>query len=87
MAAVLSRQAQRMLADLGFERIEQDEITIDQVTILLSRRAIDHLNCQAIALADQFPLTRADEIKRLKARVNELLAHSSGNEDQGSYET
>jgi hypothetical protein len=83
MTAKLSRQAQRMLADLGFERIENDDITIGPVTILLSRRAIDHLNCQAIELAGQFPLrAQSAEIWRLKAKVKELRENTSGYADQ-----
>jgi hypothetical protein len=83
MTAKLSRQAQRMLSDIGFESIENDDITIGPVKILLSRRAIDQLNCQAIELAGQFPLrTQPAEVKRLQAKVKELRENTSGYDDQ-----
>lgn len=47
MSAKMNRLAQRMLASIGAERIENDEVTIKGVRMLLSRRGIELLNQQA----------------------------------------
>jgi hypothetical protein len=47
MSQHLSRTAQRMLANIGVDRIEKREVTIRGVRFLLNDRAIACLNFQA----------------------------------------
>lgn len=45
--AKMGRNAQRMLANIGCERIENEEFTFKGVRVLLHNRAIECLNDQA----------------------------------------
>jgi hypothetical protein len=44
MSAHFSRLAQRMLANIGCDRIDDGEVTIHGVRLILSRRGIHYLN-------------------------------------------
>ena len=57
--AHMNRKAQKMLADAGFTRIENDEIWMGPIKILLNRRAIECLNQQG---NDTLPMYETKEI-------------------------
>lgn len=55
--AKLNRKAQKMLGDLGFTRIENEEVWLGPVRFLLHNRAIECLNQQG---NDTLPMYEVD---------------------------